>query len=230
MPPRCPACRALVAEPNRFCPECFATLPWRPEPACRRCALPLPPQAGGDEWCLGCRAEPPPFARAHAPFLYAGPIRAAILALKSGREEVAELLARMMLAGTEPPAAGALVVPVPLDRWRLLARGFNQAGLLARALARRAGLSCLPDALERVRATRSTRGLGRAERFRAAKGAFRARTDRREALAGASVLLVDDVMTTGATAAACARALRAAGARTVDVWVVARVAANVGAA
>lgn len=223
MPPRCPACKAPTAAAHRYCATCFAALPFLPDPACFHCGIPLPSRAGGAAECLGCLADPPAFNRASAPLLYAGPARETVLRFKNGREEMAALMATLMLQ-RDRPAADAFVVPVPLDRGRLLRRGYNQAGLLARQVATRAGAPLLPDALVRVRATRSTRGMSRAERRRAAIGAFRVNPVRRGTIAGASICLVDDVMTTGATANACADALLRAGARDVAVLVFARVA------
>lgn len=223
MPPACAACKAPVATAGGLCAGCFAALPHLPHPLCTRCGTPMPARALVEEVCIPCRDQPPPFASARAPFGYEGPARALVLRLKTGREELALLMARMMLADA-PLAEGALLVPVPLHRWRLVRRGYNQAALLAGALARLTGRVHAPDLLVRVRATPSTRGLGRAEREANVRGAFAVPAAGRPRLAGAVCVLVDDVLTTGATAAACAAALIAAGAAEVHVRTFARVA------
>jgi ComF family protein len=226
LPPSCIACGVPVASALAHCPACWAALPAIVGARCRRCAIPLPPSYATETECLGCVREPPPFARTGAPFLYEGPARAAVLALKNGRERHARPMAAAMwragwdLFGDDE----SLIVPVPLHRWRLAARGYNQAALLARELARLSGATLLVDGLERRRHTARTRGLRRAQRQRLMAGAFRVPKARRSRLAGAHVILVDDVMTSGATAAAAARALRAGGAAAVDVLVYARVA------
>jgi ComF family protein len=225
MPPACVACKAPTARPHGWCADCYAALPAIEAPACRHCGMPLPVRAGGADTCLGCLADPPAFDAAAAPFRYAGPARETVLRFKNGREELAQLMARQMLA-VHSPAPGSLVVPVPLHRWRLLRRGYNQAALLATAVARQAGLESAPDALRRTRATQPTRGMSRKARTRNVAGAFAANPARRPLLEGRPVLLVDDVMTTGATAAACARALRRAGATLVAVLTFARVAGD----
>ncbi|WP_448585895.1 double zinc ribbon domain-containing protein [Thermaurantiacus sp.] len=223
MPPRCAACKAPVARANRFCPDCFAALPALAAPTCARCGVPLPPQAGGATECLACFRDPPPFDRAAAPFAYEGPARLAVLRLKNGREELARLMAPFMLRTLEL-APGALLVPVPLHRLRLFVRGYNQAERLAEELARLACARHLPDALLRVRATPSSRGLSRAQRVANVAGAFRVNPRHAAAIRGRPVVLVDDVLTTGATASACAGALKRAGASAVHVLTWARVA------
>jgi predicted amidophosphoribosyltransferase len=119
---------------------------------------------------------------------------------------------------------------VPLHRWRLWKRGYNQALLIARGVAEEAGLDCVPDLIERTRATPTLRGLGTRERRQAVRDAFRVPARHRQALAGRVVLLVDDVFTSGATAEACARALKGAGAREVRLLCWARVLREEGAA
>lgn len=223
MPPACAACKAPVATPHGLCAACFAALPRLHHPLCTRCGTPMPPRALVEEVCLPCRDRPPPFASARAPFGYDGAARALVLRVKTGREELAPLMARMMLA-TGPLPEGALLVPVPLHRWRLLARGYNQSALLAGALARLTGLPHAPDLLVRTRATPSSRGLGRAEREANVKGAFAVPGRARDRVTGATLVLVDDVLTTGATAGAATSALLAAGAAAVHVCIFARVA------
>jgi ComF family protein len=221
LPPRCPACGVLVDGDDRFCAACFADLLFMGPPQCQACGVPLPHEADAAARCGECLADPPPFERARAPLAYGGPARALVLALKHGRRlHLARMMARAMLVAAGPLPGDAVVVPVPLHPGRLWRRGFNQAALIARALARQRGLVLAVDALVRARPTRSTRGLTRRQRLKVAAGAFQ--VARREAVRGQCVVLVDDVMTTGATARACAAALMRAGARQVVVLTYAR--------
>lgn len=223
LPPRCPACGLVVGEPGRFCLDCWSALDFLGFPACDRCFLPLPFAAGDEELCAACLAEPPPFDRLRAAVAYGEVARKVALKLKySGRPGVAEMLARLMLRhfphGREP-----LLVPVPLHRWRLWKRGYNQAGLIAAALARRTGSPLAPDLLRRVKATPPLRGMNRRQRAETVRGAFRLAPGAKERIDGRDLLLVDDVFTTGSTLAGCARLLRRARAGRVDALVWARV-------
>jgi ComF family protein len=227
MPPLCVACKAPVATAHGFCADCFAALPLIDAARCVQCAVPLPVAWSAESHCLGCLADPPRFTRTAAPYLYAGPARSVVLAFKNGREAYAPFMADAMLrAGVGLLGPDSLVCAVPLHRWRLAARGYNQALLLARALAGRAGAALDPDLLLRVRATPRTRGLSRAQRRRNAEGAFRLGENGRARIAGRAVVLVDDVMTSGATASSAAGALLRGGAESVSVLVYARVAAT----
>jgi ComF family protein len=226
MPPLCPACKAPTQAPNRFCADCFASLPALPAPQCTHCGVPLAASAGGAAECLACLRDPPPWTSANAPFAYDAAARAAILRFKNGREEMAHLLAGFLLP-LLPPVPSCLVVPVPLHPFRLMARGYNQSAHLARALARAAGLPLLVDGLVRTRATRPSQGLSRTGRATNVAGAFAVPARHRPRVAGHPILLVDDVLTTGATAAAATRALLKAGAGPVHVLTFARVAPSI---
>lgn len=226
LPPRCPGCGAIVAEPHRFCLDCWRSLTFLGEPCCGRCGLPFAFEGEGE--CGRCLAEPPPFDRLRAAVAYGDVSRQVALRLKySGRPGLAETLAHFMLRhlrvgeGRDEP----LLVPVPLHRWRIWKRGYNQAALVATALARRSGLPAELDLLRRTRATPPLKGLGRRERALAVRGAFKAPPEARPRLAGRRVVLVDDVYTSGATASACARALKRAGASSVELLCWARVVA-----
>lgn len=227
LPPQCVTCDATVDAPGRFCATCFAATGFVTEPCCRRCGVPFEVAADGgpDQTCPGCRADPPVYGRARGALRYDAQARRIVLPLKHGdRLEHAAALAPLMLRAGGPLVREAdVLVPVPLHRRRLIARRYNQAALLARAVGRLAGRPVLPDALLRVRATVVLGNLSAAARARQVDGAFAVRPGRAAALAGRRVLLVDDVMTSGATASACARALLAAGATAVDVLVAARV-------
>jgi ComF family protein len=225
LPPRCPGCRTIVDGDGRYCLTCWQQLQFITPPWCARCGTPFAHDMGPAAECGACLAEPPRFDTARAAFVYGGPARATLLAFKHGdREHLAKVMAPHMAraAGSlMAPAADTVLVPVPLHRWRLWRRGFNQAALLAKALS---GLHEIPicvDALERAKATPMSVGLGRKARAANVRGAFRVR--RKATIKGRCVILVDDVLTTGATVEACARVLRRAGAREVHVLTFARV-------
>ena len=247
LPPRCLGCGQLVERQGTLCAPCWAAITFVAEPLCRRCGLPFAfglasggPESGGPERaeqdfageqyageryeCGACLAEPPPFARARAVMRYDDASRPLLLGFKHGdRTEAAPPFAAWMArSGGELLAAAGLVAPVPLHWRRLLARRYNQAALLARPLAGLAGIPAVPDLLLRRRATPSQGRLSRAERQRNVAGAFAVNPRRAAALRGRRLLLVDDVMTTGATVSACARAALRAGAAAVDVLVLAR--------
>ena len=224
LPPRCPGCGAVTQDPHRFCLACWQQLRFLTEPCCARCGLPFDHEQGEGAECGSCLAEPPAYDRARAAVAY-GPIaRKVALRLKySGRPGVAETLAGFMARHLGETDAGALLVPVPLHRWRIWKRGYNQSALIASALARRSGLGTDLAAVRRIKATPVLRGLGRRQRALAVRGAFKVDAKARKRIAGRHLILVDDVYTSGATANACARALRRAGAARVDILCWARV-------
>lgn len=227
LPPTCISCGRTVERIGLLCPECFRRTGFITAPFCDCCGVPFEarPGARGASVCPRCEAAPPAFRRVRAALRYDGGARNLVLPLKhADRTDLAAALAPMMArAGAALLDAAEVLVPVPLHRWRLFRRRYNQAALLARAVGRRAGKRVLPDALERCRRTAPLGHKTAAERHREVDGAFSVRPRRAGALAGRRVLLVDDVMTSGATAEACARALLAAGAAQVEVLVAARV-------
>lgn len=225
LPPRCLACGTVVADPGTVCSDCWRGIAFLGPPWCACCGLPFPYDAGDGALCGDCARERPPYDRARSAMVYDDASRDLILAFKhADRTDAAaafgDWLAR---AGAEILPGTDLIVPVPLHRRRLLARRYNQSALLALALSKRTGVPALVDGLVRTRATPSQGRLNRAQRQRNVQGAFSVRPARKTRIAGKSVLLVDDVLTTGATLGACARALRRGGAARVDVVTIARV-------
>jgi ComF family protein len=227
LPPSCPTCDAPVDAPGLMCAACFQGVSLLSEPLCRRCGAPFShPAAGGPaRLCPACVQAPPAFGRARAALLYDSGAQRLILPLKyADRTELAHVLAlHMARAGAALLRAAELLVPVPLHRRRLFARRYNQAALLAWAVGRRAGVAVLPDALVRLRATAPLGEMSAARRAAEVANAFAVRPARAERIGGRRVLLIDDVLTSGATADSCARALLAAGAAGVDVLAAARV-------
>ena len=224
-PPTCVLCDAHVAEDHALGPDCWANARFLSGLACDQCGVPLPGHDDGPVRCDDCLTIARPWTHGRAALAYAGSGRAAVLALKhADRIDLALPAARWMLRAARPILRpGMLVVPVPVHRWRLVTRRYNQAVLLAHALGRAAGLDVLPDALQRTRATGTQDGKGREARFANITGAIRPHPRRGAQLSGRDVLLVDDVMTSGATFAACADAALAAGAASVSVLALARV-------
>ena len=227
LPPRCPGCAVPVDSDHRFCAACWSHLRFLAPPWCARCNAPFDHDQGEGAWCAPCLADPPRHDGVRAAVAYGPVARRLALKLKyGGRIGVADTMAALMVKGL--PDAIDLFVPVPLHRWRLWSRGFNQAALIARALARRTGTRVDVAALTRIRRTDVLRGLNGQRRRRAVAGAFRVPDS--QAVAGRSVVLVDDVYTSGATADACTRALLKAGAVSVTIVCWARVVADHGAA
>jgi len=227
LPPQCPSCDTIVPAPGLFCAPCFAGTGFISAPFCARCGVPFAHagQAGRGGNCPACEATPPDFDRARAALRYDGQARGLVLAFKhADRTEHARVLAALMArAGAALLNEAELIVPVPLHRRRLFARRYNQSALLARLLARISGRPLALAALRRPRPTPALTARTATERAAVMAGAIVAAPRTRTLIADRRVLLVDDVMTSGATANACARALREAGARAVDVLVAARV-------
>ncbi|MBF9031274.1 ComF family protein [Rhodobacterales bacterium HKCCE3408] len=226
-PPECLSCSALVGEDFALCGACWSETPFILSTICDICGAPLPGQADPDERlaCDDCRAMPRPWNRGRAVMVYAGTARRLILGLKHGdRAEVARAagpwLARAAQDLLQPET---VLVPIPLHRGRLMRRRFNQSALLAQAMARATGADVAVDALLRVRATPSLDGLGREERRAALDRAIAPHPGNGRQLEGRPVLLIDDVMTSGATFAAASEAARRAGADNVSVIALARV-------
>lgn len=223
LPAQCLACTEPAPGDGQLCPRCFGQAEFITAPYCGQCGLPLAEPA---PLCTACDWAPPVFRHARAALRYGPAAKRLILPFKyADRPEAAAGLARLLLRpGGELLAGADLLVPVPLHRRRLAARGYNQAGQLARALGRLTGRPVLIDGLVRLRATRPLAELDQHDREIALKGAIGVRPARVRLIAGRTILLIDDVLTSGATASSCAGALYEAGAMAVDVLALARVA------
>ncbi len=220
LPPRCPACGEIVSDPQAFCAPCWQSIDFIGDPQCITCGIELPAQAMGEEArCGACLAEPPPFDRARFVMHYGEVGRTLAHRLKYARRVS---LARVMAAQMRrllalAPETDALLVPVPLHRWRIWSRGFNQAALIAREIARTTGLPVETGLLRRKVNTPPLHSLGPRARRKAVKGAFALSKAARVRLSGKTVILIDDIWTTGATASACARMLKRGGAARVEI-------------
>ncbi len=223
-PPRCPLCGDGIEAQSGLCASCWATLRIPGEPCCAACQRPLPATLEHAAVCAPCMADPPRHDGIAAATLYNDPARALVLAFKHGRRiALAKMLARLMVARMPGVDGDWLIVPVPLHRWRLWRRGYNQAALLAGEIGKAKGASVRMDALVRHRATPALGGLGRTARRKALVGAIAVNRRHAGELRGRNVLLVDDVLTSGATSSACVTQLKRAGANKVMISCFARV-------
>lgn len=224
-PPRCPLCGTSIGAQTGLCAGCWSDLRIPGEPACTLCQRPFgDAQVGEGAICAPCLADPPRHDGIAAGTLYGDGSRKLVLAFKHGRRiALAPMLARLIVARLPKLEGDWIVVPVPLHRWRLWSRGFNQAALLAREICRSTGARLVVDGLVRTKRTPALGGLGRKARARTLAGAIAVSPSNAASLKGAKVILVDDVLTSGATSEACVRALKRAGAERVIVGCFARV-------
>jgi ComF family protein len=224
LPRLCPACRDLVTD-SGVCPACWSKLAFISAPYCPRLGIPFAYDPGPGILSMQAIADPPAYQRARAAVRYDDVAAKLVHAFKYGdRLDLAPLLGRWMARAGKDLFAGAdALVPVPLHWRRLWARRFNQSAALAEAIARESGIAVAHAALRRVKPTVQQVGLSRAERATNVQGAFRVDPSGKAEVTGRRLIVIDDVLTSGATSDACARALLRAGAAQVDVLVFARV-------
>jgi ComF family protein len=224
-PPTCIACQAATGAPHALCATCWSAIRLIERPYCERLGTPFAVDLGQPLLSPAAIADPPVFVRARAVAEYDGTASLLVHQLKYGdRLELARALGGMMTrAGAQLLEQADAIVPVPLHRWRLWGRRFNQAMALASVVSAESGIPCDPFLLSRVKRTRRQVGLTKAQRQENLQGAFRVSTDAKARLQGKRILLIDDVLTTGSTANAASRALLRGGAASVDVLAFARV-------
>lgn len=223
-PPECPSCRGPVETMHNLCPTCFSALRMIAPPFCHACGIPFAVPVDVQSLCPDCLEKPPAFTRARSAMVYDRISAPLISTLKfhdqwAGLERYAALL---NAAGGSLLEAADILAPVPLHWRRLWRRKYNQSALLAYGISRHCALPCLPELLVRTRYTPPQMGLKRQERAKNVRRAFAINPAYATRVQGMHVVLVDDVMTTGATANACANVLRKAGAREVSVLTLAR--------
>jgi ComF family protein len=219
LPPRCAGCGVIVLADRQLCVACWNSLDFLTGQGCQSCNLPM---ADHSLTCAKCLAFPPQHDGVRATVAYGGIGRDIAIRLKHGRRTgLARLMANAMERGV--PEQGGLLIPVPLHRWRIWRRGFNQSALIVRHLARAKALPWADDVLIRTKATPTLQGLSAADRSKTVRAAFAVPPEKRAEIKGQTILLVDDVYTSGATANACARTLKRAGAGCVIILCWARV-------
>ena len=223
LPPVCLGCHKPLGGHDALCAHCWRSIDFIRAPLCDRLGIPLPYDTGGTIVSAAALADPPVYDRARAAAHFDGVVRDLVHKLKyADQHDGRRLLGRWLsAAGQELLADADLLIPVPLHRWRLFTRRVNQAAILAQELARLQHLPCDPQALVRIKRTPQQVGLTRDQRRRNMAAAFQVPAGARLRIDGRNIVLIDDVITTGATVDACARALNAAGAARVDVLAVA---------
>ena len=218
VPPVCLACHVPLTGHDCLCATCWGGISFIRSPLCDRLGIPLPYDTGGLQVSAAALANPPRYDRARAVAVFQGPMQKLIHGFKySDRHDARRLFGRWLAtAGTALLSDAEVIIPIPLNRWRLLERRFNQAAILANQLSRLSGVPTAPLALIRIKQTAPQVGMTANERQLNVAGAFAVPKLRRDSIKGKRILLIDDVITTGATLNAAARALKSVGAARVD--------------
>ncbi|MCB9965499.1 MAG: ComF family protein [Rhodospirillales bacterium] len=225
LPPRCAFSGKIVSQQGAIQPEEWTKLQFISDPFCRCCGHPFDFKIDADMCCPSCLSDPPEFSKARAPLLYEDQSRSLILRFKHADQlhTLDTFLPWMLKAGASLLEQTDLILPVPLHRWRLIKRRYNQAALIAARISKKANLPWHHDLLLRARAT-PTQGHKKAlDRKKNVKDAFTVPARKKNLLTGKTILLIDDVYTTGATVRECSRTLLNAGAAEVNVLTLARV-------
>ncbi|TNE57107.1 MAG: ComF family protein [Alphaproteobacteria bacterium] len=224
-PPRCLSCETAISEVGALCADCWLGVTFVDGAVCQRCGQPFELDPGVETVCGGCLQSPPLYDRARAVFLYNDASRALVTGFKYGdrTDRVPSFGRWLARAGRELIDDADVLIPVPLHWTRLFQRRFNQSALLAQAIHKETLVPVLLEGLERSRSTQQQVGLSNAKRRRNVRGAFKVPEKQIPHVLGRKVVLIDDVVTSGATVEACTRALKKAGAARVDVLALARV-------
>ncbi|VAW01331.1 Competence protein F homolog, phosphoribosyltransferase domain; protein YhgH required for utilization of DNA as sole source of carbon and energy [hydrothermal vent metagenome] len=224
LPPRCPVCGVTVEENHRFCLGCWQRLNFLSEPWCATCGRPFAFEHANNTKCASCLTKPPDHDGVRAVVAYDKDSASLAMGLKYGaRLGFADLIANHMSRFVDEDLMNSIIVPVPLHRWRLWSRGFNQSVLIGRSLAKKHGIPIRTDLLIRNKATPPLRSMSSRQRLRIVSKAFRVPNSGKKLVSGKSIILVDDVYTSGSTANTCAKSLKRAGAKQVVVFCWARV-------
>lgn len=225
LPPLCLSCDAPVSTNQTLCPSCWGAIHFLSPPFCACCGIPFTVPVGDDMLCGACLAEPPAFHNARAVMLYDDASKPMILHFKhSDRTHTARAMAHWMArSGHDSLMKADVIAPVPLHRWRLFKRRYNQSALLATAISDIANKPVWVDLLQRIKDTPTQGRLNRKQRHANVLGAFALNPVYAKALENKAVVLIDDVLTTGATVNECSRILLKAGAASVSVLSLARV-------
>lgn len=228
-PPVCVGCSVICEKHSALCSQCWSELHFIDRPFCDITGRPFSHDLGEGIISADAIANPPPYRRARAAIIYDGKARKIVHRFKfKDQSNLSHLMADWMIrAGQDCIKDADFIIPVPLHRWRLISRKYNQSADLARLIGQKVDLAYLPSILLRQRHTKPQVGLAASERQKNVKGAFKVLDEKRSDILGSHIVLVDDVFTTGATVNAATKALLKAGAREVSVLTFARVGSDI---